>query len=301
MSKATHRRLVICICIGVILACCLTGCQKSENVPPHTVSEATHSNNFFDVRYFQPEPLECTDDNDGCENKPPIFDKIHGVVVPHHLLAHKLISRVFSQISGQKPSLLILLGPNHYNEGARILTSSWDWQTPFGTVETDRDTVNKLLASSMVKRDEAVFENEHSIGNLMPFIKYYLPDAKVVPIILHHDVNQKEAKSISKQLSGLVEEGAIIIASVDFSHYLTRQEAEKKDGETIDVLKANDLARLFSMGNDHLDSPAALGTLFMTMEDQDIRDFTILDNTNSGILLDNDMIETTSYMIIIFK
>ena len=91
------------------------------------------------------------------------------------------------------------------------------------------------------------------------------------------------------------------MASVDFSHYLTRQEAEDKDKETLKVIEAKNLDTLFTMGNDYLDSPAALGSLFLTMENLDISDLTLLDHTNSGILMGNDMIETTSYMTMLFQ
>ena len=198
--------------------------------------------------------------------------------------------------------LLFLIGPNHYNQGERILTSTWGWQTPFGTVESDREVIEDLVETSLVKINNDIFSQEHSMGNLMPFIKYFLPEAKVVPIIFHHDLKKEEGVLLSQIFSRWVQEKeAVIIASIDFSHYLTNKEAQEKDQETLKVIENRNIARLLKMGDDHLDSPGAMVTLLLTMEKLDVQDFRILGHTNSGILLGNDLIETTSYFTFVFR
>ncbi|HHX24950.1 MAG TPA: AmmeMemoRadiSam system protein B [Thermoanaerobacterales bacterium] len=282
---------IIILCLGVILACYAPGTRKVYDSKTYVVYPATHPNSFFDHRYFNP--------NFSVKNEYP-DKKIYGAVVPHHMLAHKLISEVFMLLQKNPPPLLIFLGPNHENRGNKILTSSLGWQTPFGTVEVEQKCISQLLATNLVKREDHVFTSEHSIGNLMPFVKYYLPNTKVVPIIYHHDVSKKEAAQLARHLGKLAEDGAVIIASVDFSHYLTRKEAEQKDIETLKIMEEKNLDTLFTLGNDHLDSPAALGTLFLTMECLGVNNFTLLGHTNSGILLENDLIETTSYITLLF-
>jgi len=272
--------------------------NKESSLPeggaiPAPSHQEVYGNNFFESRSFSY--------GDHAES---LFEgsKILGAVVPHHLLAYKLIDAVFNKIALDKPETIILIGPNHYNRGAKILTTSWGWQTPFGIVESDRAIIDSLIASQMVKVNEEVFKSEHSIGNLMSFVKFYLPETRVVPIILHHDVTRKEAGELGKYLAEIVEDkNYLVMASVDFSHYLTREEAERKDRETKEALKNKNIGKLFSMGNDYLDSPASIGVLFSAMEELGEKDFRILDNTNSGVILNNDLIETTSYFTIIFE
>lgn len=286
--------LFIIICFGLVLTGIVRETRRAETLPTLAPSAPapTHPNNFFDPRYFTPE----------YSVKKELWDeKICGAVVPHHLLAHQMIAEVFSKIQDAPPNLLILVGPNHKNIGSRILVSSLGWQTPFGTVEVDKEAVDYLLATHMVKQDDYAFSAEHSMGNLMPFVKYYLPNTKVVPIICHHDVSKKEAEQLAEHLSPLLKKGAVIVASVDFSHYLASQEAVQMDSETLKAIREKDWDRIFAMDNDHLDSPSALGILFFAMENMGITDFTVLDNTNSGILLGNDMIETTSYISMLFS
>lgn len=110
----------------------------------------------------------------------------------------------------------------------------------------------------------------------------------------------EEAGDLGEKLASLMGENTIILASVDFSHYLKSDEAEKKDQETIYALKNWNLGRIFTMNDDYLDSPASIGVLFKAMEKQGMRDFTILNNTNAGVLLGNKNIETTSYITLLF-
>jgi AmmeMemoRadiSam system protein B len=293
MKKPAVFFVILCFAVALAsIAPGARGVRSPESPQSYEAPQATHPNNFFDPRYFNPQTLK-EEETSGSE--------IYGAVIPHHLLAHRLMAEVFARLQKNPPSLLVLLGPNHYNRGSRILTSPLGWQTPFGTVEVDEEVIQQLLDSNVVKKDDYAFAEEHSIGNVMPFVKYYLPNTKVVPIIYHHDVSKKEALLMAEHLANLAEDGGVIIASVDFSHYLTRQEAEEKDRETLKVMQENNLDTLFTMGNDHLDSPAALGTLFLAMQNLEIQDFTLLDHTNSGIIMGNDMIETTSYMTLVFQ
>ncbi|HHX51056.1 MAG TPA: AmmeMemoRadiSam system protein B [Clostridia bacterium] len=268
----------------------ISGVPKGEKGRISSVSGA-YPDIFFDGRYFSvisssPRPLTGK--------------KILGAVVPHHLLAHGLIGEVLASLKEQEPSLVVLVGPNHYNRGEPLMTSSRDWQTPFGVVETDQELVEQITGSSRVKINEEVVGGEHSVGNLMPFIKFYLPGARVFPLILHHDVSLAEVQSLARQIFLDLDEEAVLIASIDFSHDLPSQEAAEKDRETLQELKAGNLARIFRMGSEYLDSPPSLGFLWAAMQQKGLEEFLLLENTNSGFLLGNDLIGTTSYITLVY-
>ncbi|KUO50233.1 MAG: hypothetical protein APF76_11005 [Desulfitibacter sp. BRH_c19] len=268
--------------------------NTNEFINEFTTQTSVYPNVFFEPKSFSYNVDFSEINNNGVH--------IDGAVVPHHLLAHELIEGVFHELYSQQPSTIILVGPNHFNKGEKILTTTLGWQTPFGIVKSNREIIEELTALGLVKVTEKVFDSEHSMGSLMPFIKYYLPDTKVVPIILHHDVSRQEAMNLGISIAEfLKDDKCIIIASVDFSHYLTRDEAQKRDRETIHALYSKNLGRIFSMGNEYLDSPASIGVLFSAMENLEVNEFKMLDNTNSGILLNNDIIETTSYVTLIFS
>ncbi|HHY05590.1 MAG TPA: AmmeMemoRadiSam system protein B [Clostridia bacterium] len=226
---------------------------------------------------------------------------ILGGVVPHHLVAGNLIIDLLAALVPQKPEVIILVGPNHYNLGGRMITGFSAWQTPAGLVETEEKIVQALLEKSIVERNEQVLSQEHSIGSLVPLIKHYLPQTKIVPLILHHDVSLEEVDLLLEFLEPGLEEGkCVFLASVDFSHYLTRQEAEEKDRFTLKVMENFAYPTLFHLGNDYLDSPASLALVFRYAQSKGLCEFQVLANTNSGRILQNDLIATTSYFSLVF-
>ncbi|MDD2432842.1 MAG: AmmeMemoRadiSam system protein B [Clostridia bacterium] len=226
---------------------------------------------------------------------------ILGGVVPHHLVAGSLITDLLAELVPQKPEVIILVGPNHYNLGARMITGFSAWQTPVGLVEVEENIVQALLEKSSVGQDEQVLGQEHSIGSLVPLIKHYLPQTKIAPLILHHDVSLQEVDRLLEILEPELEEGkCVFLASVDFSHYLTRQEAEEKDRFTLKVMENFAYPTLFRLDNDYLDSPATLAMVFRYAESKGLREFQVLANTNSGQILQNDLIATTSYFSLVF-
>lgn len=225
-------------------------------------------------------------------------------VLPHHLVAGRLIVQFMKNLAAQNPAVIILAGPNHYNLGGKIITGLYDWQTPDGLVKTEQEIAGVLLDKGLAVRDEEVLSREHAVGGLMPFIRHFMPQTRVVPLVFHYDVSLTEIDALLETLRPYLDKttgAAVVVASVDFSHYLTRQEAEFKDEITLKAMREFDYTALYQMGNDHLDSPASLALAFRTAEKRGVRDFEILDNTNSGVIFKNDIIETTSYFTLVFR
>jgi len=271
----------------------LTGCRQVEN--KGAVDKPNPAHPSFVTRQELAYAL-------GSAKQEPIEVRGHQVsgVVPHHLVAGHLIADYFAGLSRQNPEVIIIVGPNHENRGGKIITGFYDWQTPDGTVKTERDLVSYLLEGRVAVRDEAILAAEHSIGNLVPFVAHYLPQAKIVPLILHHGVTLSEVDKLLTVLEPYLDEKVVLVASVDFSHYLTGREAENKDAQTLMHMRNFDYPTLFRLGDDHLDSPASLAMAFRLAENRGIKEFRVLDHTNSGFIMNNDLMETTSYFTLVF-
>lgn len=218
-----------------------------------------------------------------------------GGLVPHHILAGALLSELFLELEEQRPTTVTVVGPNHEHVGQRAVTGRRSWATDFGPVEADLALVHGLVAAGLAVVDEEALTAEHSVGALMPYVKHHLPGARVVPIILHRPVTVEEQRRLAEHLAPLLGRERVLVASVDFSHYLTRAEAEAKDVVTLQAIRDFDLPALMRMGPDHLDSPPSLGVLMLTMQQLGAAGPEVAGHTNSGILYGNDRIETTSY------
>lgn len=284
MNKKAYLLLLLLLALGLVFSLAFYPKEEEEE------TELLHSNKFFEQKLFR-----------GKKEVRYFSQKTYGGVVPHHLLAFDFIEEIFQRIDPKETRTIILIGPNHFNKGKRVLSSPLSWSTNFGPVVADRQKIFDLEKKGLLELDSEVLEDEHSIGNIMPFIKYYLPEAKVLPLVLKGDLKYEEIKNLARSLSAYVRsEEALIISSVDFSHYLKQAEAEEKDRQMRDFLEQKDFARIYQLSNAYLDSPPSLLSLLLLMDELGL-DLEILGNTNSGELLGNPLIETTSYFSLIFQ
>jgi len=221
-------------------------------------------------------------------------------IVSHHLLIKDLIAGYFQRLAREiSPQTFVIIGPNHFAEGHhRVAISSLGWKTPFGILPSDEHISSALIASGAVAVDEPAFIHEHSIGALVPFIKYYFPEAHVVPIIFRSDTDTLAAASLAGALLRCGGSGVFFLASLDFSHYKTSAVAQREDAVTLKVLEALDPAK---SRNAFVDSHAAFFTVLRSCAQMGATSIEIVDHTNSGIIENLPDAGCTSYINTIFR
>jgi len=194
-------------------------------------------------------------------NDSKINGQIIAAIAPHHDLAAEYSAELFSEISRPGIKTVIIIGPNHENSGsADAITGAIDYRLHLGAVETDKDWINWLVKEKLASLESESFLNEHSIYALVPFVKHYFPDAKIVPIILKSNLRQEQALLLGDSLDDRIKANdltgsTLIIGSIDFSHYLSTEQANLKDIKTKEAILDRDYSRLYSFNDDHLDSP----------------------------------------------
>ena len=212
--------------------------------------------------------------------------RVIGGVVPHHLLASDFLAEFFQLTAAQSnsPKIILLLSPNHFESGAaNIQTADLLWHTPYGSIQTDPDVLAQLLQVTNAEITPQSFEAEHGVYNILPYIAHFLPEAKVVPIILRYKTSSEEIAALVSFLKPLVEKGEVfVVGSVDFSHYLSKTESDRKDAETLQAMKSHDLSRIARFQSDHLDSPATILTLLQLANETGANDIRILRHDNSA-------------------
>lgn len=223
-------------------------------------------------------------------------------VVPHHLVAGQLPAGLFAYLAADPPDTLVVIGPDHDNAGPPIATSFGGWQTPGGRVEVDPDLTAALLDEDIAGEAWAVQDNEHSVGALMPLVRRYLPQTRVVALTVRRDVSPAQATALGRFLAQWSGSRIFVVASVDFSHYLRLAEAQRRDEDTIAALEAGDWTALFGLGASNLDSPASLAAAFTFAGNEDSPDFSVVEHTNSATLLGQpDLASTTSHFLILIR
>jgi len=226
---------------------------------------------------------------------------ISGITVPHHLLAADLIADTFLLASRGSYSQVIILSPDHFNLGdTDISIASRNFITVFGELETDLDVVDKLQQLPFVSTSD-FFYREHGIQTELPFIKYYFPEVKIIPISFKQSTDKEKLDEFIYLLKANINKETLIVQSTDFSHYLPSKVADIKDQETIAVIKSGDLDRLFSLNQpDNLDSIAAQYVQMKLQKDLFGALPQITNRKNSQDYTKEELSVTTSYITQIY-
>jgi len=225
-------------------------------------------------------------------------------VVPHHNTAAVLISGFFSQAArfDETYDLVIILAPNHEGDLANVVLSYRDWNIGSG-VPTHRGFVGDLMADENINSVISHYrmEREHSASILIPYIYHYLPGTPVAPVLLNRLLNFSETIELFDWMNNWINESGknvLLVASIDFSHFLTIGQSRMRDAATKEAVLSNDLRRIHEMNYHNLDSPAAMIMFLMYLQELGI-DPKIVAHTDASEFLGSGIEETTSYMVII--
>lgn len=172
---------------------------------------------------------------------------IISAIVPHagYIYSGRTAAYAYSQM---KKSNFIILGPNHNVFGPNFgIMKQGLWATPFGRVEIDQKMSEKLLKNcNLLEYDILSHEQEHSIEVQLPFLQYkFGNDFKFIPIsVMNEHPNQdflEKCEIIGNAIAKSMNKNWIVIASSDFSHYVSKKYAEMVDKDAIDsILKLDE-------------------------------------------------------------
>jgi AmmeMemoRadiSam system protein B len=163
-----------------------------------------------------------------------------GVICPHagYIYSGPVAGACFAQLEFKDN--FILLGPNHTGIGKQFsLMSSGSWQLPMGKIEINAALAKEILANtSLLKEDLRAHQAEHSLEVQVPFIQYFQPQTKIVPIILA-DAELAQYLEIGKAIAQAIirlKASTVILASSDMTHYEPHDVAKAKDAKAIEAI-----------------------------------------------------------------
>ena len=201
----------------------------------------------------------------------------------------------------------VILGPSHYGMGApfSILTEG-SWRTPLGDVEIDVELGKAILAnSSHFKEDPLAHLREHSIEVQLPFIQYFKPDIKFVPILLSHAnaaVYRNIGIAIAKAIKDTGKE-VVIVASGDMNHRESQKITHTKDRQAIESILKLEAGELLERVHDFNISMCGYGTaaclIYAAKEFGSVRAELVKYQTSGDITHDFDAV--VGYAGILFK
>jgi MEMO1 family protein len=174
---------------------------------------------------------------------PAVRGNIRALIVPHagYVYSGRTAAYAYRLVRGKPYETVIIIGPSHrYGFTGCSIYAKGGFRTPLGTVAVD-----EALAADLMKRSGFGFvpeahEEEHSVEVQVPFIQKVLPDARIVPVVMGYP-DMPTVKALAAALdAACAGRKALVVASTDMSHFLTKSKANEVDAKTIGLIKALD-------------------------------------------------------------
>ena len=162
------------------------------------------------------------------------------IIVPHAALIYSgnTAFKAYRYLDKSVKNVFII-APAHYEKIYGCCVSDYDvFETPFGKLTQNFDLSEGFANFCDCQTNNYAFEKEHSVEVQLPFIKYFLPDAKIVPILYGCENFKNLTESIKKFYAN--KENAFVISS-DLSHFYPEKEAVRIDTYTANMIERNDV------------------------------------------------------------
>ena len=299
------KKFLFLLCTLSIL---LFGCAVNKTAEQQT--EPAYGQALFE---HQPKPLDCdrflTADTAqklcaktakltaGADNN----SNTQILVVPHHALAAEMAAEALYKADAAQKELFIIIGPNHANSGANIAVSDQSYQSGKNILTVSEKALSALTANNTASCDSSLFAEEHSVGMLIPLLAQINPKAQILPIICRHSLTQEEGAKIFSALAPLLNEKALIIASIDFSHHLSAQEAADHNEQITKLIIAGKSKQIAKLDSSFLDAPGIMASVCDYAKQHELKPTILRSATAADFLGAGYKGEATSYLSITYQ
>ena len=165
-------------------------------------------------------------------------------------------------------------------------------------MENDKELADALRSGPI---DDTILahRHEHSIEVQLPFIQYFASDTKFVPIsMLMQDYKSAvEVGKIIRQAIG--DRDAVIIASTDFSHYISPEKAKEQDNLAIQQILDLNPKGLYETVRKNRITMCGFGPVMAMLEAVQGSEAELLQYANSGDV--QSMAEVVGYASIVVR
>lgn len=145
---------------------------------------------------------------------------VRACIVPHASMHYSGITACAAyQHLDPSTERIIIIAPNHSGEKSLLYApSASQYVIPTGSLVIDTKIVQSLISRKICSYNDAIFNNEHSCEIQLPFIQFYCPKAKIIPLIIG-EVSCQQARMIAEALKKHISKKTVVIISSDFVHY----------------------------------------------------------------------------------
>ena len=179
----------------------------------------------------------------------PVYDAPVGLIVPHAGYAYSgpIAAAGFRQLQEGQYGVAVIIASDHQQPLSDPI-SVWaegGFETPLGVVPVDEELARALVeADPRITFDTQAHRAEHPIEIELPFLQRVCPACRFVPILMGEEGEETVQALADALLSVLPNQGVVVVASSDLSHYPSYDDARTVDMTTLGAIETFDPARV---------------------------------------------------------
>jgi AmmeMemoRadiSam system protein B len=149
-----------------------------------------------------------------------------GGIVPHAgwffsgSLACNVIAALRESEGQSPPDVVVIFGMHLHPGSSPCIMAEGSWETPLGDIDIESDLAGKLMEKFSFKIETPThFNPENTIELQTPFVKYFFPNARLLPIGAPPNNTSIEIAKTVTALSDQMKLKIKVIGSTDLTHY----------------------------------------------------------------------------------
>ncbi len=119
-----------------------------------------------------------------------------------------------------QPDTCIIFGRHLHPGSSNYIMKEGQWDTPLGELEIDAEFAARLSEEfPFTVETSSRYEQDNTIELQLPFVKYFFPQTKIVPVGLPPKMDTLTIATRTAQISRELGRAAIVLGSTDLTHY----------------------------------------------------------------------------------
>jgi len=165
------------------------------------------------IEKFSDASIPCPDD----------IENVVGGIVPHAgwYFSGQIACNVIKCLNiKEDPDTCMIFGRHMHPGSDNIIMKEGQWATPIGALEIDTGIAERLTDEfGFTVETDSRYEQDNTIELQLPFIKYFFPQIKIVPISLPPKEASLEIAKRAAEISKSMGRRTIVLGSTDLTHY----------------------------------------------------------------------------------
>ncbi|MFH1491134.1 MAG: AmmeMemoRadiSam system protein B [Pseudomonadota bacterium] len=146
-----------------------------------------------------------------------------GGIVPHAgwVFSGRIACQVIKALKhGEDPDTVVIFGRHLHSGGKNYLMREGSWETPIGDLKIDQELADGLLSEFSFQVETASrHDPDNTIELQLPFIKYFFPEAGILPVGVPPAAASLRIGETLAELSGRSGRKTLFLGSTDLTHY----------------------------------------------------------------------------------